>query len=112
VVDPGAQAGPEFGWYTRHADVLIVAADIPGLIRAEHVKEGAIVIDAGATAASAGDGPVVGDVVFAEVASRARAVIAGPTAFDQVRAAALIGNVVRAARLSAGVGTELVGSRP
>jgi methylenetetrahydrofolate dehydrogenase (NADP+)/methenyltetrahydrofolate cyclohydrolase len=32
---------------TRQADVLIVAAGVPGLIGAEHVKDGAIVLDVG-----------------------------------------------------------------
>ncbi|MFL5730885.1 MAG: bifunctional 5,10-methylenetetrahydrofolate dehydrogenase/5,10-methenyltetrahydrofolate cyclohydrolase [Cytophagaceae bacterium] len=35
--------------YTRQADILIVAVGIPGLIRADMVKEGAVVIDVGIT---------------------------------------------------------------
>jgi methylenetetrahydrofolate dehydrogenase (NADP+)/methenyltetrahydrofolate cyclohydrolase len=53
----------QLGWYTRHADVLIVAAGLPGLIRAEHVRAGAIVIDTAT------------DVAVQEVAARAGAVI-------------------------------------
>ncbi|MQA16741.1 MAG: bifunctional 5,10-methylene-tetrahydrofolate dehydrogenase/5,10-methylene-tetrahydrofolate cyclohydrolase [Pseudonocardiaceae bacterium] len=33
--------------YTRHADILIVAAGVPGLITADHIKTGAIAIDVG-----------------------------------------------------------------
>ena len=33
--------------HNRRADILIVAAGVPGLIRAEHVREGAVVLDVG-----------------------------------------------------------------
>ena len=35
------------GLHTRRADILVVAAGVPGLIRAEHVREGAVVLDVG-----------------------------------------------------------------
>jgi Tetrahydrofolate dehydrogenase/cyclohydrolase, NAD(P)-binding domain/Tetrahydrofolate dehydrogenase/cyclohydrolase, catalytic domain len=44
-VDEWASRTGQLGLYTRRADVLIVAAGVPGLIRAEHVRQGAIVLD-------------------------------------------------------------------
>jgi methylenetetrahydrofolate dehydrogenase (NADP+)/methenyltetrahydrofolate cyclohydrolase len=38
---------PDLAAVTREADVLIAAAGRPGLVRAEHVKPGAVVIDVG-----------------------------------------------------------------
>jgi methylenetetrahydrofolate dehydrogenase (NADP+)/methenyltetrahydrofolate cyclohydrolase len=76
LVDPSATGGDQLGWYTRHADVLIVAADVPGLIRASHVRRGAVVLDAGSTLVPDGESGqlrFVGDVATDDVRSRARA---------------------------------------
>ncbi|MHB8691008.1 MAG: tetrahydrofolate dehydrogenase/cyclohydrolase catalytic domain-containing protein [Solirubrobacteraceae bacterium] len=112
-VDPGSSIGPQFGWYTRHADVLIVAAGAPALIRAEHVREGAIVLDAGGIALGGGDATrgAVGDVLFEEVVERALALTAGPEGISDVGTAVLMGNVVRAARAAGRQDLHLVGGR-
>jgi methylenetetrahydrofolate dehydrogenase (NADP+) / methenyltetrahydrofolate cyclohydrolase len=52
--------------HTRRADVLVVAAGRAGLIGAEHVSPGAVVIDVGTNPTP--DGGLVGDVVTEEVA--------------------------------------------
>jgi formyltetrahydrofolate deformylase len=44
------------GRHTRRADVLIVATGVPGLIRAEHVSENAVVIDVGINPRTGPDG--------------------------------------------------------
>ena len=49
----------------KKADILIVAAGKPGLIKAMHVKKGAVVIDVGITRAT--QELLVGDVDFDEV---------------------------------------------
>ena len=46
-VDEWASRSGRLGFYTRRADVLIVAAGVPGLIRAEHVRDGAVILDVG-----------------------------------------------------------------
>ncbi|MBA4028878.1 MAG: bifunctional methylenetetrahydrofolate dehydrogenase/methenyltetrahydrofolate cyclohydrolase [Planctomyces sp.] len=53
----------------RSADVLVAAAGVPGLVRAEHVKFGAVVIDVGVNRVPGPDGRAVttGDVVFERV---------------------------------------------
>ncbi len=51
---------PDLGAVTSQAEVLVVAAGRPGLITAAHVQPGAVVVDAGTSAAA--DGGLVGDV--------------------------------------------------
>ncbi len=51
---------PDLGAVTSQAEVLVVAAGRPGLIAAAHVRPGAVVVDAGTSAAA--DGSLVGDV--------------------------------------------------
>jgi methylenetetrahydrofolate dehydrogenase (NADP+) / methenyltetrahydrofolate cyclohydrolase len=55
--------------FTRLADILVVAAGVPGLIKAEMVKEGVVVIDVGINRLT--DGRLVGDVDFAGVSKKA-----------------------------------------
>jgi methylenetetrahydrofolate dehydrogenase (NADP+)/methenyltetrahydrofolate cyclohydrolase len=59
--------------YTREADILIVAVGNPNFVKADMVKEGAIVFDVGITRV-ADDSPkgysIVGDVDFADVAPK------------------------------------------
>jgi methylenetetrahydrofolate dehydrogenase (NADP+)/methenyltetrahydrofolate cyclohydrolase len=59
--------------YTREADILIVAVGNPNFVKADMVKEGAIVFDVGITRV-VDDSPkgysIVGDVDFADVASK------------------------------------------
>ena len=55
---------------TRQADILIVAAGVPGLVKAGDVKAGAVVIDVGINRLPSGK--LVGDVDFASVDSQAR----------------------------------------
>lgn len=80
--------------HTRTADVLVVAAGRPGLIGAAHVKDGAVVIDAGTTQGP--DGRLVGDVDTDAVARRA-AVTPVPGGVGPVTTAVLLDHVVRAA---------------
>jgi methylenetetrahydrofolate dehydrogenase (NADP+)/methenyltetrahydrofolate cyclohydrolase len=38
---------PDWGRYTRRADILVAAAGVPGIIQPEHVRPGAVVVGAG-----------------------------------------------------------------
>jgi methylenetetrahydrofolate dehydrogenase (NADP+)/methenyltetrahydrofolate cyclohydrolase len=99
-VDEWASRTGQLGWYTRRADVLIVAAGVPGLIRAEHVREGAIVLDVGinqVTDPATGSGRLVGDVDFDAVAPRARAITPVPGGIGPVTDVWVIRNTVAAA---------------
>jgi methylenetetrahydrofolate dehydrogenase (NADP+)/methenyltetrahydrofolate cyclohydrolase len=102
-VDEWASRTTGLGRHTRWADVLIVAAGRPGLIKAEHVSENAIVIDVGINPRTGPDGRVqmVGDVDFDSVAPRVRAITPVPGGVGPVTDVWLLRNTVTAARLAA-----------
>lgn len=88
---------------TRQADVLVVAAGVPGLIGAEHVAPGAIVIDVGINPAKdpeSGRTRMVGDVVFDEVRRKASALTPVPGGVGPVTDVWLLRNTVSAARIA------------
>lgn len=99
-VDKWASVGNGLGAHTRRADVLVVAAGVPGLIRAEHVREGAIVLDVGINPVidpETGATVLVGDVAAQEVAARARAMTPVPGGIGPVTDVWLVRNAVTAA---------------
>lgn len=81
---------------TRTADLLVVAAGKPGLIRAPMVKDGAVVVDVGTNAVPGPGGKTVmtGDVAFDEVAPKCAAITPVPGGVGPVTAALLLRNVV------------------
>ena len=89
---------------TRQADVLVVAAGSPALVRADWVKEGAVVIDVGVTRLA--NGRLQGDVAFDEVAPKARLITPVPGGVGPMTIAMLLENTcILAERLAASVGT-------
>ncbi len=88
--------------HTRNADLLIVAVGKPHLIGAEHVKEGAIVIDVGINRVpdDSRDGgfKTVGDVRYDEVAEVCSAITPVPGGVGPVTVAILLRSAVDAAR--------------
>jgi methylenetetrahydrofolate dehydrogenase (NADP+)/methenyltetrahydrofolate cyclohydrolase len=103
-VDEWASRAGRLGFHTRRADVLIVAAGVPGLIRAEHVREGAIVLDVGinqVTDPATGARRLVGDVDYDTVAPRVRAITPVPGGIGPVTDVQVIRNTVTAARNAA-----------
>lgn len=103
-VDEWASATGRLADHTRRADVLIVAAGRPGLIRAEHVSERTIVIDVGINAHTDEDGRtrMVGDVDAESVAEVARALTPVPGGVGPLTDVWLLRNTIHAARLAAG----------
>ncbi|MFD9205870.1 bifunctional 5,10-methylenetetrahydrofolate dehydrogenase/5,10-methenyltetrahydrofolate cyclohydrolase [Streptomyces sioyaensis] len=103
-VDEWADRATGIGRHTRRADVLIVAAGKAGLIKAEHVSENAVVIDVGINPCEDEDGRVhmVGDVDYASVAPRVRAITPVPGGVGPITDVWLMQNTVLAARLLAG----------
>lgn len=81
--------------HTLQADILIVAAGQPGLITADMVRPGAAVIDVGINRLP--DGRIVGDVDFADVASKAACITPVPGGVGPMTVAMLIVNTVEAA---------------
>ncbi|MFC8530379.1 bifunctional 5,10-methylenetetrahydrofolate dehydrogenase/5,10-methenyltetrahydrofolate cyclohydrolase [Nocardia sp. NPDC057227] len=86
---------------TSAADIVVAAAGRAGLIRAEHVREGAVVIDVGTNEGP--DGSIVGDVDADSVRGRAAALSPVPGGVGPVTTALLMRHVVRAAERSARV---------
>ena len=86
---------PDVGFFTRTADVLIVAAGQPGALRGEHIKPGATVIDVGITRAA--NGKLVGDVDFESARNVAGAITPVPGGVGPMTRAMLLANTVQAA---------------
>ena len=86
--------------HTRQADLLIVAVGKPDLIRADHVKPGAAVIDVGINAITTPDGKrrLVGDVAFDEVAPKASVITPVPGGVGPVTVAVLLRSAAEAAK--------------
>lgn len=86
--------------HTRRADLLIVAVGKPGLIRSQHVKAGAVVIDVGINTVvdDKGERRVVGDVVFEEVKKMAGVITPVPGGIGPVTVAILLRSAAEAAR--------------
>ncbi len=84
---------------TRTADVLVAAAGVPGLITADMVKPGAVVLDVGVSRVRGDDGKLrtVGDVAFDEVALVAGYVSPVPGGVGPMTVAMLLRNTVEAA---------------
>ena len=89
---------PDIGAYTKQADILVAAAGSPGLITADMVKEGAVVVAAGVTFEGK---TIVSDVAdeVAEVASWLSPRIGG---VGPMTRAMLLSNAVAAAERHAG----------
>jgi len=88
----------DLGEVCRRADVLIAAAGRAGLITADMVRDGAVVIDVGTNRTDAG---LVGDVDFDAVAQKAAAITPVPGGVGPMTIAMLLVNTVKAARLQA-----------
>jgi methylenetetrahydrofolate dehydrogenase (NADP+) / methenyltetrahydrofolate cyclohydrolase len=82
---------------TRRADILVVAAGKREMVGAEHVGEGAVVVDVGIHRKE--EGGLVGDVRFDEVEPRAAWISPVPGGVGPMTRAMLLHNTVMAARM-------------
>lgn len=85
----------------KTADVLVVACGIARLVRGEWVKPGAVVIDVGMDRDE--NGKLCGDVDFASASKVAGAITPVPGGVGPMTRAMLMSNIVRAARMQAGL---------
>ena len=93
---------PNLAAITKQAEILVVAAGKPRMIGAEHVRDGAVVIDVGMHRDPAGK--VFGDVRFDEVSPKCSAITPVPGGVGPMTIAVLLRNTVLAAeRREAGI---------
>lgn len=89
--------------HCRRADILIVAAGVPGLVRAEWIKPGATVIDVGVNRVgvnpTSGKAILRGDVDFEAAREIAGKITPVPRGVGPMTIAMLMRNTIRAARL-------------
>jgi len=80
--------------HCRNADMIIAATGVPKLVKADWVKDGAIVIDAGFAKV---DGKVTGDVDFEHVAPKCSWITPVPGGCGPMTIYAIVENTVKAA---------------
>jgi methylenetetrahydrofolate dehydrogenase (NADP+)/methenyltetrahydrofolate cyclohydrolase len=87
----------------RSADIVIAAIGRPNFVKAEHVREGAVVIDVGINRVDDSTTErgyrLVGDVAFEEVAAKASMITPVPGGVGPMTIAMLMANTVKACRL-------------
>jgi len=84
--------------HTNQADILVAAVGIPNFIKAEHVKDGAVVIDVGINRNEAGK--LCGDVDFAEVSGKAGYITPVPKGVGPMTITMLMYNTLKSASQS------------
>jgi methylenetetrahydrofolate dehydrogenase (NADP+)/methenyltetrahydrofolate cyclohydrolase len=89
--------------HCRRADILIAALGSPEFVKADMVKDGAVVIDVGVNRisdpAAKGGSRLVGDVDFKAVQPKCRLITPNPGGVGPMTIAVLMQNTVRAAEL-------------
>ena len=92
----------DLGAITRQADIIIAAIGRPAFLKAEHVREGAVVIDVGINRVEDSSTEkgyrIVGDVAYDEVAPKCRAITPVPGGVGPMTIAMLMGNTIKACR--------------
>ena len=83
--------------HVGRADILVVGVGIPGLVKGEWVKEGAIVIDVGINRLD--DGRLVGDIEFEAAQARASHITPVPGGVGPMTVATLMSNTLEAAQM-------------
>ena len=88
---------------TRSADILIAAIGRAHFVKADHVRDGAVIIDVGINRMDDKTNErgyrLVGDVAFDEVAPKAKAITPVPGGAGPMTIAMLMSNTVKAARM-------------
>jgi methylenetetrahydrofolate dehydrogenase (NADP+)/methenyltetrahydrofolate cyclohydrolase len=82
--------------HVKDAEILVVAAGKPGLIRGDMVRRGVVVVDVGINVV---DGTLVGDVDFESVRSKAAAITPVPGGVGPLTNALLLAHLMRAANV-------------
>jgi methylenetetrahydrofolate dehydrogenase (NADP+)/methenyltetrahydrofolate cyclohydrolase len=98
---------PDLPRFTLQADILVAAMGVPRVIKAEMVREGAVVIDVGvnrvADQASAKGFRLVGDCDFEAIKEKAEAITPVPGGVGPMTVTMLMMNTIEAAERKAGI---------
>lgn len=94
---------PDLASITRQADILVAAVGRPKMIKREHVKPGAVVIDVGINRLE--DGKLCGDVDFDDVVETAGLITPVPGVVGPMTITMLLANTIQAARQAGGLGS-------
>ncbi len=78
--------------HTRHADILVAAVGIPRFIKADMVKESAVIVDVGIHREA--EGRIIGDVDFEPVEKKCQAITPVPGGVGPMTVAMLLHNTV------------------
>ncbi len=92
---------PDMEKITAQADILVAAVGRPQMIKAKHLKPGAIVIDVGINRLP--DGKLVGDVDFEDVLETAGMITPVPGCVGPMTITMLLANTIVSARRAAGL---------
>ncbi len=85
--------------HTSKADIIVVGVGVPGLIKEDMVKDGAIVIDIGINRLE--DGSLTGDVDFKNVSKKCSYITPVPGGVGPMTIAMLLSNTLKAAKVRA-----------
>lgn len=92
--------------FTRRADIVIAALGIPRFLKADMIREGAVVVDVGINRIPAPETKsgtrLVGDVDYGPVAEKAGAITPVPGGVGPMTIAMLMKNTLRAVRMAGG----------
>jgi len=96
----------DMGAHTRRADILIVAAGVAKMIKADQIKAGAVIIDVGVNRigqTESGKAILAGDVDFNDVVDKAGAITPVPGGVGPMTITMLMKNTLQAAKQAAGI---------
>ena len=96
----------DIAFHTRRADILIVAAGVARMIKADQIKEGVVIIDVGVNRigqAPNGKAILAGDVDFDDVVDKAGAITPVPGGVGPMTITMLMKNTLQAAKQIAGI---------
>ena len=96
----------DMDFHTKRADILVVAAGVPNMIKGDQVKEGVVVIDVGVNRigkSESGKAILAGDVEFDSVKEKAAAITPVPGGVGPMTITMLMKNTVQSAKQFAGL---------
>lgn len=89
-------------YYTRQADILIMAVGVPNLIKSQDIKEGVVIIDVGMNripdSTTKSGTRLVGDVDFHDVKQKCSAITPVPGGVGPMTIAMLLSNTLRSVK--------------